>query len=62
MLNGFDGFVTLDEKTLQLQKKYIIQYRNFTVRIGDRSYKTKYIQPAEPELPLFQLAVERDSP
>jgi len=59
MLNGFDGFVTLDEKTLQLRGTYIIQYRNSTVKIGDRSYKTEEIQPAEPEPPLFQLAVER---
>jgi len=29
------------------------------VTIGDRSYKTEEIQPAEPEPPLFQLAVER---
>ncbi|KAM8721742.1 hypothetical protein ACLKA7_007591 [Drosophila subpalustris] len=58
MLNGFNGFVTLDEKTLQLQGTFIIQYRNATVKIGDRIYKTEEIRPAEPEPPLFQLEGE----
>jgi len=59
LLNDFNGPVSLDEKLLQLQGFFIIQYRNSTITIGETAYKSREINMVEPERPLFQLMGEK---
>jgi len=59
LLNDFNGPVSLDEKLLQLQGFFIIQYRNSTITIGETAYKSREINMVQPEPSGFQIMAEK---